>query len=438
MSWRKVKIGELIDHFSIRAKDVGGADDLDFFGVSNEFGIVKTKYAAEEKAEDYKIIEKGCFAYNPYRINVGSIGLVDAEIRGLISPAYVVFKLKPNSIIPELLLKFLKSSEGLRQIIFYARGTVRQALRFDDLCNIELSIPAFREQQNLFDKLNLLQKDCYFLSSELSHQLSLVKKIRRQLLHDAVKGKLVEQTPGDEPASELLKNFKAEKKQLIKEKKLKRDKELPSVKADEEPFEIPDNWVWCRGEIIASYIDPQPSHRTPPESSDGIPYIAMSDINQDGSIDFNSARKVSKITLKEHQNRYTLENGDFIFGKIGTIGKPVKLSIPFNYTLSANVILIQANRKIINQDYLYYFLSSPAAEKNLKDNKSTMSYPVFGMGKARNMPIPLPPMLEQVRIVQKLNELMETCNALEESIKQSASQNEKLLQQVLKEALQIQ
>ncbi len=61
MSWRKVKLGELVDNFSVRAKDVGGADGLEFFGVSNEIGITTTKYAAEEKAEDYKIIEKGWF-----------------------------------------------------------------------------------------------------------------------------------------------------------------------------------------------------------------------------------------------------------------------------------------------------------------------------------------------------------------------------------------
>jgi type I restriction enzyme S subunit len=273
------------------------------------------------------------------------------------------------------------------------------------------------------------------ISIELTHQFTLVKKLRQQLLQDAVQGKLVEQKPNDEPAYELLKKIKAEKQKLIAEKKFKKEKELLPIKPEEIPFEIPENWVWCRGEIVASYIDPQPSHRTPPESQDGVPYIAMSDIKKDGSLDFNSARKVSKTTLEEHQNRYKLQDGDFIFGKIGTIGKPVKLPNPFNYTLSANIILIQPERRIVNQDYLFYFLSSPAAEKNLLENKSTMSYPVFGMGKARNMPIPLPPLAEQIRIVQKLDELIQYCNELEESIKQSESQNEKLLQQVLREAL---
>ena len=107
MSWKKVKLGDLLEYYSVRAKDVGSSTDLEFCGVSKEDGITISKYAAEDKAEEYKVIEKGCFAYNPYRINVGSIALMQEDKKGLISPAYVIFKPKPNSIIPELLLKFL-------------------------------------------------------------------------------------------------------------------------------------------------------------------------------------------------------------------------------------------------------------------------------------------------------------------------------------------
>lgn len=108
---KKYKLADLVENFSVRAKNVGGSEGLEFLGVSNEDGITKSKYAAEDKAEDYKIIEKGCFAYNPYRINVGSIAYLNDDIRGLISPAYVIFKTKPNMVDDRLLLKFLKSAE---------------------------------------------------------------------------------------------------------------------------------------------------------------------------------------------------------------------------------------------------------------------------------------------------------------------------------------
>jgi type I restriction enzyme S subunit len=340
----------------------------------------------------------------------------------------------PKQLSAEYLFRFLELNKE-NELVARMKGMANVTLPIKEIAQIEIPLPTINDQSDFVDMFKALENQSNFISTELIHQRTLVKKLRQQLLQDAVQGKLVEQNPKDETASELLKKIKAEKEKLIAEKKLKKEKELPPIKPEEIPFEIPENWVWCRGEIVATYIDPQPSHRTPPESTDGVPYIAMSDIRKDGTLDFNSARKVSRTVLEEHQNRYKLQDGDFIFGKIGTIGKPVKLPYPFNYTLSANVILIQPERNLVNRDYLFYFLSSPAAEKNLIENKSTMSYPVFGMGKARNMPIPLPPLAEQNRIVRKLNELMQYCNELEASIKQSELQNEKLLQQVLREAL---
>ena len=320
-------------------------------------------------------------------------------------------------------------------------GTSKEAIgmkSFGNYCLPYFEINQQIEIKQQFEKMLSINKG---IDEELSHQLSLIKQLRQAFLREAMQGcfEFKQQTLQDgeiETGAQLLEKIKAEKAQLIKEKKLKKEKELPSISEDEIPFEIPEHWVWCRGNDLANYIDPQPSHRTPPISKDGIPYVAMSDIKKDGTIDFNSARKVSLNILDEHQKRYQLEDGDFIFGKIGTIGKPVLLPQPFEYTLSANVILIQPNRKIILDDFLYYFLGSPVAEKNLIDKKSTTSYPVFGMAKARNMPVPLPPLHEQQLIVAKLDELMAFCDGLEESIKESQGLNEILLQEVLREALQ--
>jgi len=328
----------------------------------------------------------------------------------------------------EYLYRFLDLNKEI-ELVARMKGMANVTLPMKEIAQIEIPLPSLKEQFKFVESYKKLEGNSEELSSELSHQLTLVKKLRQQLLQDAMQGKLVTQDKNDEPTSELLKRIKAEK---AKDKKYK---ELPTIKTEEIPFAIPNNWMWCRGEIVANYIDPQPSHRTPPASKNGIPYIAMSDINKDGSIDFNSARKVGFEILEEHRNRYELCEGDFIFGKIGTIGKPVKLPKPFDYTLSANVILIQPNRSLINEDYLFYFLSSPAAERNLRDNKSTTSYPVFGMGKARNMPIPLPPLGEQNRIVAALEVHLQTCDELEANIRISKGQNEQLLQQVLREAL---
>src|SRR5690606_13779758 len=90
------------------------------------------------------------------------------------------------------------------------------------------------------------------ITNELENQLSLVKQLRQSFLSEAMQGKLCkyELAEGEETGQQLLERIKAEKAQLIKEKKLKKEKELPEIKPEEIPFEIPKDWVWCRlGEI---------------------------------------------------------------------------------------------------------------------------------------------------------------------------------------------
>lgn len=434
MSWRTVRLGELVENFSVRAKDVGGAEGLDFYGVSNEEGIIKTKYAAEDKAEDYKIIEKGCFAYNPYRVNVGSIGLVSDETRGLISPAYVIFKPKPKSIIPELLFKFLKSTEGLRQIIFYARGTVRQALRFEDLCNIEISIPDYSEQQGLYNKLINSQKISNILDAELKNQLELLKKLRQQLLQDAVQGKLVEQSKKDEPASELLKKIKTEKEKLIAEKKLKKEKELPPIKPEEIPFEIPENWLWCRLGDVVLFLNGY-AFKSEWFKSDGIPLLRNINLGIN-ELNWNDTVKLPQSKAKEFED-YFLNVGDIIL----SLDRPIinaglKIAQIKNEDLPC--LLLQRVLKItpflIDDNYLYKWFNSRLFIDSINPGRS-IGIPHISHNDVAKVLIPIPPLNEQKLIGKKLDELMQYCNELEASIKQSESQNKKLLQQVLREAL---
>src|SRR5690606_26356035 len=127
--------------------------------------------------------------------------------------------------------------------------------------------------------------------TELTHQIDLVKQLRQTFLREAMQGKLVPQDPNDEPASVLLEKIKDEKERLIKEKKIKKQKPLPPITEDEIPFEIPENWVWCRlGEICFKITDG--FHNTPPKVSEGFPYIAATHVKTD-SIDWDNCHYVA-------------------------------------------------------------------------------------------------------------------------------------------------
>lgn len=270
------------------------------------------------------------------------------------------------------------------------------------------------------------------LTTELTHQLTLVKKLRQQLLQDAVQGKLVEQDATDEPASELLKRIKAEKQKLIAEKKLKKEKELPPIKPEEIPFEIPKNWVWCRlGEICTKITDG--FHNTPPKVSEGIPYIAATQVKSD-KIDWENCNYVDEKYHKELYIKAYPQRGELLVVNIGAgCGTPAIIDVDFEFSFK-NTAILKFNQNLISNKLLFYYFLLRKEEIYAELTKGGLQ-PFLSLKILNEIDFPLPPISEQLRIVQKIEELIHYCNELEASIKQSEIQNEKLLQQVLSEAL---
>lgn len=435
MSYKKYKLKDLVDNFSVRARDYGGSEGLEFLGVSNDDGIVKSKSAAEHKGEEYKIIEKGCFAYNPYRVNIGSIAYHNEDVKGLISPAYVIFKTKPNSIKDNLLFKFLKSAEGLRQIRFHGRGTVRQALRFEDLCKIEISLPTFEEQEKLISNIEKTEFESNLISSELTHQLDLIKQLRQAFLREAMQGKLVKSTNTKETGQQLLAKIKAEKAQLIAEKKLKKDKELPPITEDEIPFEIPKHWVWCRlGEI--SNIQ---RGKSPKYSDNGVFKMLNQKCVRWFSINIEHSKAVDEIWFNSIDKELKIKVNDLLVNSTGdgTIGRSgIADIICDNFMFDSHILRVRSFVKI-EQKLLCYIINSEYGQSLIESIKGATStkQTELGVNNLSNFPIPLPPLHEQEQILAKLEELMAFCDGLEQSIKESEGYNEMLLQQVLREAL---
>lgn len=157
-----------------------------------------------------------------------------------------------------------------------------------------------------------------------------------------------------------------------------------------------DRWKICDVGDVADTIDPQPSHRTPPISVDGIPYIGIAECDyKSHRINFESARKVGTKVLQEHMERYTISKGDFIIGKIGTIGRPFFLPVEQNYTLSANTVLIKPNKKKVVPVFLYAIFQSEYMDRIIDAEKKSTSQPALGIQKVRKIAIPLPPLALQ-------------------------------------------
>lgn len=188
---------------------------------------------------------------------------------------------------------------------------------------------------------------------------------------------------------------------------------------------------------IADMIDPQPSHRTPPEYKNGIPYIGIGDIDyQNKKINFEDARKVSPEVLDEHLRRYTIHKGDFVMGKIGTIGKPYKIPDEQNYALSANVILIQPNKEKIYPEFLFWQFSSSLVTKQLTLGAKATSQPAFGIKKARLLSIKICELEKQFKIIKRLEAEMSCCDNIEKTVDIALTQADAMRQSILKQAFE--
>ena len=262
------------------------------------------------------------------------------------------------------------------------------------------------------------------LTTELNEQVGLVKKLRQQLLQDAVQGKLVEQNKKDEPASELLKKIKAEKQKLISEKKTKSEFKLHQKSKKNPPFELPDNWQWVRFSDIAWCFrghNPAKIHFKNEPENGYVRFIQITDFKTDNQAVYVPISKQLKLVAK----------GEIVMAAYRHIGK-------FSREMEGafNVALCKINNiEPFNRDYLSILIKSNLITGELLAASERGHIPSMHTEHLLSLWVPTPPLAEQNRIVQKLDELMQYCNELEASIKQSESQNEKLLQQVLREAL---
>jgi len=237
----------------------------------------------------------------------------------------------------------------------------------------------------------------FFLKSKTDYLNSLGRGATFKEISKSIVEKIEIPLPNIEKQHQIVKELKATRN-LIAHRKQQLTKLDELVKArfvemfGNFVYEL-DRWSTCEIGDVADTIDPQPSHRTPPVSLDGIPYIGIAECNyQTRKIAFKSARKVGKDVLKEHKNRYTLNDGDFIIGKIGTIGKPFFLPTDCDYTLSANTVLIKPQKDKISPRFLFAIFESEYMDRIIDAEKKSTSQPAFGIQKVRSIEIPLPPL----------------------------------------------
>jgi type I restriction enzyme S subunit len=192
---------------------------------------------------------------------------------------------------------------------------------------------------------------------------------------------------------------------------------------------IPEEWEVGALESVARIIDPQPDHRTPPETAGGEPYIGISDFIDDCTVKWDSSRKIVSRAVDKQQLSFQVGPGNIIFGKIGTIGSPKFLpTVPFRFGLSANVLLIQPR---IEPNFVMSWLRSKPCQRAVTGELHSTSQAAFGINKMRRVMIPLPPETEQRAIATALSDADGLLGGLDRLIAKKRDLKQAAMQQLL-------
>ena len=235
--------------------------------------------------------------------------------------------------------------------------------------------------------------------------------LKKSILQYAMQGKLVPQNPQDEPASELLKRIKAEKEQLIKDGKIKKEKPLPPITQDEIPYDLPQGWQWVRMQEVYDVRDG--THDSPKNVTNGIPLITSKDF-KNGKINFDNAKLISADDHQKIEQRSHVDDGDILYSMIGgNIGNMVIVKKERDFSIK-NVALFKYYDKKLSEPYFFKLLLE-AITFDFKNKAFGGAQQFVSLNFIRNYLIPLPPLAEQKRIVAKVEELLNLVNKLEVS-----------------------
>ena len=255
-----------------------------------------------------------------------------------------------------------------------------------------------------------------------------VAELRKAILQLAVMGKLVPQDPKDEPASELLKAIAAEKQQLVKEGKIKQPKPLPDIKPEEMPYELPKGWQWSNIQNISLKVT-DGEHATPQRSESGYYLLSARNVTNEG-IKLDNVDYVPQHEYERIRKRCDPEIGDILISCSGSVGR-IAIVDANDYVMVRSAALIKHEHNFLMSSFLAYALKSPMVQFQIVEKSRTTAQSNLFLGKINEILIPIPPLVEQRRIVAKIDQLMALCDHLDQQIDAAKNKQTTLLNAVM-------
>jgi len=310
-----------------------------------------------------------------------------------------------------------------------AKGTNIKNIKNEYLENFYFPLPPLNEQKRIVKKLDFLFEKTK-RAKEIIEEIKIdIENRKISILDRAFKGTLTSKWRNENKTSdvkELLKSINEEKIKKWEEDCLQAEKDgnkkpkkptITEVKdmivpVDEQPYKLPDSWVWVRLENLCSKIT-DGAHKTPKYSNSGVPFISVKDV-YDNQISFDDTKFISQEEHNELYKRCNPEYDDILLTKSGTIGRTAVVKTRDEFSLFVSVALLKNYKNVINSTYL---------SLNIQDffNKTNISQTIKGgviknyhISDMKEQLIPLPPLEEQQEIVRVLDEVLENENKVKE------------------------
>lgn len=296
------------------------------------------------------------------------------------------------------------------------RGVAIQGLSNEAIHKVICPLPPLAEQKRIVAKIEELlpyidrYEQAWNRLEEFNRQLPV--DMQKSILHMAIQGRLVEHRPEEGTAEELYQQIQAEKQQLIKEGKIKKEKPLPEIAEDEIPFEIPEDWKWTRlGNISVIQSSKRVFERD--YVNVGVPFFRSKEIGDlyrgEG---IHTQLYISNDHYKKLKEEYGVpQKGDILITSVGTIGNSWICDGREFYYKDGNITQICSNR-FLHSPYIQTYVNSPLFHIQAQKAIAGTAYNALTIIKLKQMLIPLPPLAEQKRIVAKLEELLPLCEKL--------------------------
>jgi len=495
----KYKIGDFLKRVRI---PISIEDDVDYQLVTikvNHRGIVQRsiKKGIEIGSKTLYKVSEGQFILSGIDARHGAFGIVPKELEGgVVTNDFWYFDYDEKIINKEYFLCLTSTPLFADVCRIASEGTTnRVRLQAKKFFDYEVWLPQVSEQHAIVEGVSRKEIEHKKLQTELKTQSNLLSKLRQAYLQEAVMGKLSEPRlsgleddkildennldnfreeiilpsynpknhssdkltddriisdekilqsynlknhSSDNTGKALLAQIKSQKAELIKQGKLRKEKPLPPIKPEEIPFEIPDNWVWCRlGEICdtitkgsspkwqgVQYVDS-------PEK--GILFITSKNVDS-FKIDLSNVTYV-EAEFNEIEPRSVLKKGDLLTNIVGaSIGRTALYDLDFVANINQAVCILRIEHEFINKSYLLNLLNSSFVINQMFESQFAPGRANLSMGDIATFPIPLPPLSEQKAIVVELEGLLGNIGLLESENKAQQMDVQRLMGAVLQEA----